>query len=590
MRFIALARVCNALEQEGSRLKMTQLLADLFTEASAQEAAYIAYVSLGTLYPVYIGTQFHIAEKSMLQILAQAYGHHYDEVHAAQKKYGDLGVVAYYLADMLPENRAPLSLTEVYTQLCHIHAIVGEGSVERKAHATAQLLMLLDPLSVKYVVRIIIGKLRMGFSDMTLLDALSWSITGNKSLRSPLEHAYNVTADIGRIAKTLKAFGMEAIENMRCVPGIPIRPASAERLPNPLAIFDKLGVCVAQPKLDGFRLQVHVYKDAGALVVRFFSRNLNDMTGMFPDLVAAIQQRGIQNMIIEGEAIAYDVDTGSFLPFQETVKRRRKHGIEKVAEAYPLRFFAFDLLALDGQSWLNQPHHARRAALASIFPPADTQHTQALCVIDERSIDNAQSLTVYFNEVLSAGLEGLVVKRPDAIYTPGKRNFNWVKLKRHEKGALIDTIDVVVLGYYAGHGKRALFGIGAFLVGVYNAANDCYETIAKIGTGLSDEAWVALKRRCDDLAVKEKPHNIVCAPELYPDVWIAPSLVCEVRADEVTRSPLHTAGRQESRLGYALRFPRFIAYRDDRSPEDSTSIEEIDRLFKIQFRMIASSH
>jgi len=196
---------------------------------------------------------------------------------------------------------------------------------------------------------------------------------------------------------------------------------------------------------------------------------------------------------------------------------------------------------------------------------------------------SAQELEAYFNATITHGLEGLVVKRDDAVYQPGKRNFNWIKLKRQESGSLDDTIDCVVLGYYMGHGKRATFGIGAFLVGVYNEKADCFETVAKIGTGLTDGEWKDLKKSCDALIREHKPSNIVCAKELYPDVWCYPEIVVLVRADEITLSPLHSAGKTDENLGYALRFPRIMGYRPDKKAVEATTVKEITSMFHVQF-------
>jgi len=276
----------------------------------------------------------------------------------------------------------------------------------------------------------------------------------------------------------------------------------------------------------------------------------------------------------------YDPNTGSFLPFQETVKRKRKHGIEKVAQQMPLRVFLFDLLFLDGQEYLSKTHAQRRKKLLSLFK---NQPEDAVQVIDEKKITTGKQLEEYFNQNIAAGLEGLVVKREDSIYRPGKRNFSWIKLKRQEEGHLDDTIDCVILGYYAGKGKRAQFGIGAFLVGIYNEKEDAFQTIAKVGTGLSDAEWKKLKKECDGIAVKNRPSSVVCPKELYPDVWTAPELVCIIRADEISLSPLHTAGKTKEKLGYALRFPRFMGARPDKEPQQATSVKEIKGLYKNQF-------
>ena len=362
--------------------------------------------------------------------------------------------------------------------------------------------------------------------------------------------------------------------------GIPIRMAAAERLPDPQAVFEKLGHSIAQPKLDGFRLQIHLDKtDQNNPFIKLFSRNLLDMTHMFPDVAQEFMKFDVTQLICEGEAIAYDPNTGVFVPFQETVKRKRKHGIAEAASEYPLQVFLFDILYLNGHDLIDHSQQQRRDALLNIV-----QHYVGLKIqiIPEVSIDSVHDLESYFLKNIDAGLEGIMVKKISSTYQPGKRNFNWIKLKRITQGQLEDTIDCVVLGYYLGSGKRASFGIGAFLVGIYNKRKDHFQTIAKIGTGLSDEEWVALKHQADALKVEEKPVNIECAKELFPDVWVYPTIVCTILADEITISPLHTAGKTESHLGFALRFPRFIEYRIDKTPEQSTSPDEIKEMFAQQ--------
>jgi len=354
-------------------------------------------------------------------------------------------------------------------------------------------------------------------------------------------------------------------------------------LPDAKAIIKKVGKCVAQPKLDGFRLQVHVHKGKHKEVF-FFSRNLQDMSHMFPDLKKAVLLLKGKKFIAEGEAIAYDVETETFLPFQETVKRKRKYEIEKMAKEFPLKLFLFDLLYIDGESLLNLPHEKRRKKLLALFSGKKVKVQDIVYPISEVKINSAKELEDFFKKNIADGLEGVVVKKPEAIYQAGKRNFNWIKLKREESGSLNDTIDCVILGYYRGRGKRASFGIGAFLVGVYDKKKDNFETIAKIGTGLSDAQWKDMKKILDKIEVKNKPKNVECSKELYPDVWVEPLLVCMIRADEITLSPLHTAGAKKGVGGYALRFPRFMGYRDDKSVEEATTVKEIEEMYKLQFR------
>lgn len=577
MDFSYVSSIFSQIEATSGRLEMTHLLAHLLKKASAQEAAIICNISLGQLNAPHVGTQFNIAEKNMIKAIAELLDMPVATITEQAKELGDLGLVIE--KDSWDSHKA-LSITQVFEELEAIEKIEGTGSQEEKISLLSALLKKLDPTSAKYVVRIVLGKLRLGFSDMTIIDALSWMEAGDKSLKNILEDAYNICADIGMIAQTLKEGGIEAIEHMRIHVGIPIRPAAAERLPTAKDIVEKIGHCIAQPKLDGFRLQIHVDKVGPKPKVHFYSRNLQDMSFMFPDIKEAVEALRVKELICEGEAIVFDPNTGNFLPFQETVKRKRKHGIEQAMTDLPLKVFVFDLLYLDGKEYMSKTHEERRDVLRAVFQSFKDAKVQ---VIEEKEIFTAKQLEDYFNQNISAGLEGLVVKKIDSVYQPGKRNFNWIKLKRQEAGQLEDTIDCVVLGYYTGEGKRSSFGIGAFLVGVYNKAEDRFETVAKIGTGLKDQDWIEMKKKIDAMAVASKPKNVVCDKNLEPDVWCSPEMVVLIRADEITMSPVHSAGKTADSLGYALRFPRFMGYRPDKSADEATTIKEVKRLFDDQF-------
>ncbi len=577
MKFTLFAEQLSRIEEISSRNEITMILADLLRQASPLEAQIICNIALGELYPPYHESFFNIAQKSMVPIVASLLATSPEAVGKELKKTGDLGLVVAH--GRWRAQQEDISLSEVYKKLIAIEEIGGVKSQEKKAALIEHLLRAVDPVSAKYIVRIVVGKLRLGFSDMTVIDALSWMISGDKSLKSILENAFNICVDLGLIAYTLKKEGIEAIQKLSIQVGIPIRPAAAERLPTAQEIFEKIGPCVAQPKLDGFRVQIHLDKRGEKPRIFFFSRNLKDMSAMFPDLAKAFEKLKVDTLICEGEAIGYDANTHTFLPFQETVKRKRKHGIDKAAEEFPLKLFLFDLLYLNGKSTLDIPTEQRYQMLQKLVP---ADGVSPVAFIEEQRISSAPQLEKYFKEIINEGLEGLVVKRPDAKYQPGKRNFNWIKLKRMAEGELEDTIDAVILGYYGGAGKRAEFGIGAFLIGLYNKKEDRFETVSKVGTGLSDEQWKELKKKCDEYKVPQQPHNVVCAKELYPDVWVTPEIVVEVFADEITKSPLHMAGKNADAEGFALRFPRFLSYRKDKAATDATTVKELAEMYAHQ--------
>jgi len=577
MRFKHLVEVFEKIELQDRRLEMTRVLSELLVAVDAQEARIISYVSLGMLYPIFKSTSFNIAQKTLDPLLRDLAGVDAVTWRAAVSTSHDLASAFTSCWQPLVVD-SQKSIEHVYTLLVEIERVQGDSSKEKKAVLLKTLLDESSALEAKFILRIILGVLRLGFSEMTLIDALSWMLVGNKSHSQAIENAFNVCADIGYIAYQLKMYGIDGLSHITVTPGVPVRPAAAERMTSPDEIFNKLGECVSQPKLDGFRLQVHKFVGAdGVPVVKFFSRNLQEKSDVFPELTRAIAALPVVSLIAEGEAICYDANTGVFLPFQETAKRGRKHLDNDVVQAYPLKFFVFDILWVDGHDLINKPNSERREILERAIPVGDV-----VAPISQTMCRSGADVDAAFMLAISEGLEGTVIKRNDTVYTPGKRNFNWIKLKRKESGELSDTIDCVVLGYYFGKGSRSLLGIGAVLLGVYNPELGQYESIARCGSGPTEIEWVALKSECDELLVHEKPLHCSVANEHTPDVWIVPKIVVVVRADEITISPLHRAGKTASMGGYALRFPRIMANRQDKSPQDATTVDEVKRLFELQ--------
>uniref|UniRef100_A0A831YQA0 Probable DNA ligase n=1 Tax=candidate division WWE3 bacterium TaxID=2053526 RepID=A0A831YQA0_UNCKA len=593
MKFSRLAQYFSRIEATPKRMEITAVLAELLKESSPEEIDKICYLVLGQLAPLYEGVEFHLANKMLIRVMADAYVVPGAVVEKIVKEKGDLGDTAEQFAKGKRQKAKEKSVEEVYRELRHVAETSGIGSQERKIRGMSELFRALDPLSVKYVARIPVANLRLGFSDKTILDALSVMEVGDKSLRPLIERAYNVSADIGRIAQLVKTKGVRGLQGIQVEVGVPVRMAAAERLPDPQAILEKMGgKLAAEPKYDGFRVQIHLDRErkweAGDVKleqaklegfegvekgawVRIFSRNLENTTPMFPDIVEAVQKLPAKSLIMEGEAIAYNPETEEFEPFQETAKRKRKYAVEEKAVELPLKVFAFDLLYLDGRDLTQEPYQTRRRVLENLIKSSSRQ--DVILAAEERVFTDAKELEKFFLEEIEHGLEGIMTKRLDGVYQAGVRNFNWVKLKRVESGKLEDTIDCVILGYYKGRGKRTQFGIGGFLVAVYDDKTDTFKTISRVGSGLTDEEWREMKKRVDALQTKGKPKNAEVAKEHTPDVWAEPKIVVAIRADEVTKSPLHTAG------GLALRFPRLMAFRDDKNPEQATTVAEVEKMF-----------
>jgi DNA ligase 1 len=590
MRFTELARTFDAIESTSARRELVTLLADLFRSAEDDELQPLIYLCQGRLAPAFVPLEFGMAEKTVADAIAQAYDGDRATVLTRYNTLGDLGRVASELrmawpASELPESPgAPdtaLDVMTIYARLREIAEASGAGSLARKTELLAALLRQVDQIGAKHLVRIPLGQLRLGIGDPTILDALSVAQQGDKRLRPALETAYNRISDLGLLAHLLRTQDTEAIVAVTIRPGNPVRPALAERLPDATAILARLGPCLVEPKFDGFRLQVHRAGDQ----IRIFSRNLEEMSAMFPEVTEATRRLSATDAIFEGEVLAYNPATEEFLPFQQTTRRRRKHGVDELAAELPLRLFIFDLLYVGGTDLTPLPYTERRKRLSDLL--GETDERGVLAIAPAELVSKPEGLERVFEQSIAQGLEGIVAKKPDAPYQAGARNFNWVKLKRVSASHIQDTVDCVILGYLYGRGKRAAFGVGALLVGVYDTERDEFATVTKIGTGLSDAEWRAVRERCDTITVAQRPARVRAL--ITPSAWVEPQVVIEVLADEITRSPMHTCGMGEGESGYALRFPRLVSFRDaDKRPEDATTVAEIIGLYAQQGRHAAT--
>ncbi|MEM3400090.1 MAG: ATP-dependent DNA ligase [Candidatus Micrarchaeia archaeon] len=574
MPFSLLADAYERIEGTQARLEIMGIMADVFAKANAGNIDKIIYLSQGLVAPPHEGLEVGLGEKFVEEAISLATGYPKRIVEEKYKKLGDLGLVAEALIKDKKQTSLfvePLTVEKVYDNFLKIAKTGGKGSQEAKIKALVDLLNNATPKEARYITRFPIGRLRLGLGDATMIDALSAYHAGDKSLREEIERAYNITSDLGFVAK--KFFEDPAsIRGITVEPFKPIRPALAERLASAEEIIEKIGECAVEAKYDGFRCQVHKKGD----VVEIFSRKLERTTSMFPEIVESARELKVESAIFEGEALAVNETTGEFYPFQMTIQRKRKYGVEEMAEEYPLKLFVFEILYLNGRDLTNEPYARRRKMIE------ENMHAGIIEPADMKIASSAKELEEYFESYIERGLEGIVAKDLNAPYVAGARKFAWIKLKRSYQGELADTVDVVIVGYYLGKGKRAQFGFGGLLGAVYDEEDGRFKTVAKIGSGFTEEQMVEFRRELDKIRVKEKPTEVDAL--ITPDFWVIPKYVVSVSADEITRSPTHTCGRKENETkGYALRFPRIIGgIRMDKGPTDATTVGEIIRMHDMQ--------
>lgn len=580
MLFKDVAEFYEKIEGVSGRLEMIDLLSEMFKKASDDEIKALVYLTQGIIAPPFTGVEIGIAEKFDEEALAKATGHKREEIEKEYKKKGDIGEVAKMFIEQSKQEKVShkkLTVNDVYQTFYKIATISGQGSQDKKISLLAYLFSNASPTEAKFLARFPIGKLRLGVGDPTILEALSKAKLNDRSFREELERAYNLCCDLGIVAETFYKSGKEGILNFKISLFSPIRPALAERLPTAEEILEKMGgKCAVEAKYDGLRIQVHFSKKQRKVML--FSRRIENLTNMFPDIVEAVlNEVNAEEAIFEGEAIGFNEVTNEFFPFQTTIQRKRKHGVDEKAKEIPIYLFAFDLLYLDGKDYTKVPYIKRREALESII-----EGNKRIRLAEKQIANTAKDIEVFFENAIERGLEGVVAKDLNAHYIAGARKFAWIKMKRSYQGELSDTLDLVILGYFLGKGARAEFKFGGLLCGVYNEKRDMFETIAKIGSGFSEEQMKNLKNILDKIKVAHKPARV--DSNISPEFWVEPKYVIVVAADEITKSPTHTAGKNELGYGLALRFPRMVSdgIREDKGPEEATTTKEVLEMFKNQ--------
>jgi len=584
LRYSSIAEAYEKIEATTKRLEMTDYLVEILKETPTSLIDKVVYLTQGKLYPDFVGIEIGIAEKLAIRAVARSAGHREKDIEEDMQKTGDLGETTQKFMEKKTQATffsIPLTVERVYETLDKMANSTGSGSVDLKLGLLAGLLSDASPSEAKYIVRTVTGSLRLGIADMTVLDALAVAFGGGKETRDQLERAYNISSDLGRVAKLVAEEGIERIEKFEVMPGEPIRPMLAERLSSSAEILEKLGgKCIAEYKYDGERIQAHKKKDK----VILFSRRLENITAQYPDGVEYIRKHvRAEEAIVEAEAVAIDPETGEMKPFQELMHRRRKYGIKEAMEEHPITLFMFDILYVDGKDLTLEPYTVRHRHLEKVI-----EQTDNVKVAEYTIAEDPEQLELFFEKTVESGSEGIICKsvNEDSVYQAGARGWNWIKYKRDYKSEMTDTVDLVVVGAFHGRGKRA-GTYGAFLLAAYDPDEDIFETVTKVGTGFTDADLEKLPKMLKKHQIAHRHPRVDSTIEM--DVWFEPAVVIETRGAEITLSPIHTCAMNVIReaSGLAIRFPRFTGkYRVDKSPEDATTTKEVVEMYRSQLKKI----
>ena len=570
------------------RLDITKLLVSFLKETPSEIIDKVVYLTQGKLYPDYLGIEIGIAEKLAIKTLALVATVKESRIADEYKRRGDLGDAAEALLvgkTQVGLRSEHLTVEEVYSVLDQIARSSGPGSVESKIRHLTSLISKASPIEAKYVTRTALGRLRLGVADMTLLDALGHAFAEGKETKPLLEQAYNRSSDLGFVAKALATGGIDAIKSFKVTVGRPVRPMLAERLSNPQEILQKMnGRAAAEYKYDGLRIQAHLSSQK----VTLFSRRLENITDQFPDLHVLLKQGTVgEELILEGEAVPVDASTGELLPFQLVSQRRgRKYELEKTIQEIPIALFAFDLLYYNSVDYTQIEYPERRKALAKLI-----RRSERLDLSRQTIVTKEMQLDDFMQQAVADGCEGLMIKSmgPDSVYKAGARGWGWIKYKREYKSEMQDTVDLVVVGAFAGRGRRG-GSYGALLLAAYDEKDDVFRTACKCGSGFKDEDLAKLPEMLEKYKINHRQSRV--DSKIVADAWFVPGLVLEVIGAEITLSPIHTCGLNSIRpgAGLAIRFPRFTGkYRTEKSPEDATTAKEIVEMYRSQLKKLSET-
>ncbi len=554
--FLAFANLCQKVEATSGSLEKIELVAAFLKDLDEAELPVACSYVMGSLFPPSLDLDLGVGPSILYEAIAKACGCQAAQVSDMLRATGDPGMVASAMVErrrpigfaaFLGEKEAlSLSLKDVHDRFLSIARASGKRSQDTKVKNLQFLFSQAGPLEARYIARLAIEDMRIGVGEGGVRDAVARAFSGSGANAESVERAYNLSNDMGLVAVAARRGTLGELSIMVNRPIKVMLAQIGESIP---AAIGEIGTAAVEWKYDGARVQIH--KDGDS--VRIFSRRLENVTASLPEIVKAARQISAKSAILDGEAVAIGKD-GRPMAFQEILKRfRRKYNVQTLAAKIPLRLFLFDLIYLDGKSLVDLPLTERRAHLERIaIASPDLLADQVM----SGSVEEAEGI---YRRALDAGHEGLILKNPSSVYAPGKRGKNWLKIK-----PVMETLDLVVIGAKWGEGRRASL-LGSYRLACRDQTTEELLDLGWVATGLTDEALAELTEMFSELIIVEKGMELE----------IKPAVIFEVAYEEIQHSPNYSSG-------YALRFPRMVAVRDDKSLDDADTLERVVSLYKGQ--------
>lgn len=549
------AALCQHIEDTPGSLQMTQMVADFFLVVDDDELEIISRFVMGLVFPVWSPLQMGIGPSLLYTAVSKASGLPVKEVTNLVRETGDVGLAARDALTAAKKAQSTfavfnrdepgLTVRDVYNRLTDIANSSGKGSQAARVRHLQFMFSEVSPAEAVYLARLVIEELRIGVGEGIVRDAIAAAFSVPKEA---VERAYMMTNDLGLVARVAKRAGLDGVAGLNVKLGRPIKMMLAQVSLGIQDAISEMGMVAVEWKFDGARVQIH--KDGDN--VSLYSRRMEDVTASLPDIVDMVRA-GVRarSAVLDGEAVVLGQD-GKPGAFQQILKRfRRKYDVDSMKGEIPLQLFLFDLVYLNGESLFDMTLVQRRERLVECVTPSRTMQ-----VAQQIITSDIQAIEIIYKQALDAGHEGVMLKNPESLYSPGKRGKHWLKVK-----PLMETLDLTVVGGEWGEGRRANF-IGSYQLACIEPDTGEFLSIGRVGTGITDEMLEELTARFKELIVVESGKELEFVPQV----------VFEVAFEEIQKSPTYGSG-------FALRFPRLVRVRDDKSADEADTHERIEQLY-----------
>ena len=564
MYYSNLVDIYERLEKVTSKLEKTHILAKFFKETPSDELEKVVLLVQGKVFPKFTGYELGIAAQMMIKAISKFTGFSTDKVNDWFREKGDLGLVAEECVAKKKQVvlfSEKLTIDKVFDNLQKLAFLTGAGSQDKKLNIIGDLLASAEPKEARYIVRTVLGELRVGVAEGIIRDSIveafllreDMSKAEKRDLTDLVNYAWSILSDYGEVARIAKEKGVEGLKKVRLQPGRPYQVMLGLAAKSIDDVVKEFGKIAAEWKYDGMRTIIEKKGDS----IWLFSRRLENITNQFPDIVEfAREALPVDECIVEGETLGIDTKTGYPLPFQALSQRiQRKYNIEKMVKEIPIQVNVFDIVYLNGEMLLDKPFIERRKILEQTIKviPGKFQLSKQIVT------DDLKKLEEFYQEALRARQEGLMLKVLDAPYTFGRHVGTMYKIK-----PIMETLDLVIVGAEWGTGSRANW-LSSYVIACRDPNTGKYLPVGMMGTGLSEEQFKKMTEALKPLIISQKGKYVEVRPEV----------VVEVGYQEIQKSPNYESGM-------ALRFPRLIRVRDDKSADECDTIERVKALYKSQ--------